>query len=185
VDVIGQAQRSLEWLQGLSPRLRRVAMGLRIIAGIGVGAAVVIFLLLVAEYWPPSLGLLLGVGLVAALLAAAPAMLWIFAGGLAAVADLPDAIAASPELFRRYTDELARLYEDVVRPQASRVRSVGSGLFGGLRVSWRVWREFPDVGAIRGVGRVSLVLFALLGLFMTGFNLALVPAVAAFDLVHS
>ena len=142
MDVIGQAQRSLEWLQGLAPRLRRVATGLQVIAAIGIGAAVVIFLLIVAEYWPPSFGVVLGVGLVTALLAAAPAMLWIFAGGLAAIADLPAAIAASPELFRRYTDELARLYEDVVRPQAGRVRSVRGGLFGGLRIGWKVWREF-------------------------------------------
>jgi len=185
VDVIGEAQRAVEWLQGLAPRLRRLANGLRIVAAVGIGAAVVVFLLLVAELWPPSLAVLLGVGLVTALLAAAPAMLWIFAGGLAAIADLPAAVAASPDLFRRYTDELARLYEHVVRPQAGRRRAVGGGLVGGLRISWKVWRDIPDAGAIRGVGRVSLILFALLGVFMTGFNLALVPAVLAFDLLHS
>jgi hypothetical protein len=184
MDVVAEAQRALDWLQGLAPRVRRVATVLRVIAAIGVTAAAIFGLLVVAEAWFPSAPALVAVIVVCALLGFAPVMLWIFAGGVAAVADLPDAIAASPQLFRRYTDELSSLYERVVRPQTGHIRSFGSGVVGSVRISWRVWREFPDIGAVRGLGRVSLVLFAVLGVFMTVFNLALLPAVAAFDLLH-
>jgi hypothetical protein len=181
VDVVAEAQRALAWLEGLASRVRRVAMVLRVIAAIGIGAAAIIALLLIVAVWVPSLLALVVIAAVVGLLGFAPVMLWIFAGGLTAIADLPAAIAASPDLFRRYTDELSRLYERVVRPETGRMRSFRTGVVGSTRLSWRIWRELPDVGAVQGVSRVSLVLFAVLGLFMTVFNVALVPAVAAFD----
>jgi hypothetical protein len=81
--------------------------------------------------------------------------------------------------------ELSELYEKVVRPEARRMRSWGSGLLGGVRLSWRVYREFPDVGGTVGsVSRVSLILFAAVGLFMSAFNVCLIPPVAAFVALH-
>ena len=97
-------------------------------------------------------------------LGVAPVMLWIFAGGVGALADLPDAIAASPDLFRQYASELSDLYDKVVRPRDdSAIGRGAAGLVSGVRLSWRVWREFPDVGGVGGVAQVSLLLFALRG----------------------
>jgi hypothetical protein len=185
MDMLEQAQRALEWFQRLAPRLRRLATILRVIAAIGVGAATLIFVMVIAEFWTPSLAILISALVVCVALGAAPLMLWIFAGGITALADLPDAIAASPDLFRQYAWELSDLYDKVVRPETKRSRSWGSGLVSGIRLSWRVWREFPDIGAVRGVAQVSLILFALAGLAMTIFNVALLPAVLGFDVVHS
>jgi hypothetical protein len=184
MDVVAEAWRALEWLQGFAPRVRRVATVLRVIAAVGIGATALIVLLLVADVWVPSLAALVAIVVVGGVLGFAPVMLWIFAGGVAAIADLPDAVAGSPALFGRYTDELSNLYERVVRPETRNLRSFGSGLLGSVRISWRVWREFPDIGAVRGLGRVSLVLFAVLGLFMTVFDVALLPAVLAFTVLH-
>jgi hypothetical protein len=185
VDIAEQAERALDWFQRLVPRLRRLASILKAIAAVGIGAAALILLLLVFEFWFPSVGGLLVIGSFVGLLGFTPVMLWIFAGGVAALADLPGAIAASPELFRQHMGELSELYEKVVRPEARRMRSWGSGLLGGVRLSWRVYREFPDVGGTVGsVSRVSLILFAAVGLFMSAFNVCLIPPVAAFVALH-
>ena len=118
------------------------------------------------------------------LLACTPVMLWIFASGVSALADLPAVFAASPELVRQHMGELSDLYEKVVRPETGRMRSWGSGLLRSVRLSWRVYRQLPDVGVVADVGRVSLILFALVGLFMSAFNVCLIPAAAAFTVLH-
>lgn len=171
-------RRALEWFQSAAAPLRQLATALKVVAVVGLVAPALIVGLLLTEVWPPSLASVVVLAIVFVMLAAAPWGLLGFTGSLDALADLPGALAASPELYRQHASEITSLYRDLGDPTSGRARGVGRGVLGGGRLFWRMRKELPDVGGIVALGRLSLVLVALLGVIMTVVNLLLVPMVA-------
>lgn len=182
---VDYGRRALGWMQSLAPALRRLATVLKVIAIVGLLAPLASGLMLLVEYWPPGLRTFLVLAAVYVVLAFCPWGLLSFAGSIESLAGMPDAIAQSPELYRRHQDEIVQLYRDVGDPQTGRVSGVGRGAVGGLKLLWRMRKELPDYEGVLALGRLGLVVVAALGVLMAIVNVALVPFVAAGVLVNA
>src|SRR5262249_42281037 len=134
-------RRALGWLQSIAPTFRRLATVLKVVAVLGLVAPLVIVVLLLAEYWPPGLRTFIILAIVYVVRAFCPFGLYGFAGSIDSLAGMPDALAQSPELYRQHQDEIIRLYREVAEPQTGVARGVGKGVFGGLRLVWRMRKD--------------------------------------------
>ena len=180
-------------LQRLVPLARRVVWGVGALAIASAVSIVVVVGVVVAHGWPsPPVAALLMI--VALFMVPAPVVLWLFRGALREVIELPEWLAASPDLAKGHAAELADLVRTARRPSAPGADDGGRRRGGFVGDTARAGRlllaahdDLPGYGAaLRLVSPVFLIAVAVavvIGALQVGLAASMVAADVLYRLV--
>jgi hypothetical protein len=175
-----QVDRGVEVLRSLVPlalKISRAVGAFVVVVGL---AATTIVVTLLWRFWPGSWGDVLAHLVVAALLFAPVAALWLFHSALREAVQIPARLAAMPDVAREHGGELASLV------RAAQARRGGLRLAALPRDLWRAGRlllaahdDLPGYGAVLTLVSVPFLLVSLAAACVGVVEILLAPAVVA------
>jgi hypothetical protein len=168
-------------LQRLLPLARRLLGGVKALT-IASAASIVVIVAVVLGHGMPSLltgGLLL---VIAATLAPAPAVLWLFHGALRDVLALPEWLRSSPEMAKGHAAELAGLVSDARRSRPRRGGFVGDTVRAG-RLLLQAHDDLPGYGAVLRLVRPPFLIAVLIAMVAAGVEIMLAAMMVVSDVV--
>jgi len=161
----------------LSRRISRVVGGYTAIVGLAAG---VIVATLVVRFWPGSLLDVLAHLVLATVIFAPVAMLWLFHRALAEAVQIPERLAAMPTMARDHGTELAGLLRDTQgRRGRIRLTSLPSDVWRSGRLLLAAHDDLPGYGAVLTLVSVPFLLASLVAACVGLFEIFLAPAVVA------
>jgi len=172
--------QGIEVLGRLVPLARKVSRFVGVYVAIVAAASTTIVGVLLWRLWPESLSEAVGHFIVAALLFAPVAVLWLFHRALAEVVQLPDRLVAVPDVARDHGGELARLVRDAqVRRGRPRLTSLPADLWRAGRLLLAAHDDLPGYGAVLTLVSVPFLLASLASAVVGLVLIVSAPAVVA------
>lgn len=180
VQVAELATRMLDYLDRISPTLRRIGRSLKVLAMIGAVAGLVEVGILVASVWPPSAPSIVLLLVVAVAIGWAPVAVYFYGDAMASVAGLPGWLRSRPGAFTEHGAQLAGIYTDTAGKWGddSKLGLIGSGLLRAGKVAWRVGKDIPEFAMATRVVNPALVFTSVLGVFWIFAIILMSPIVA-------
>ncbi|HEY6531472.1 MAG TPA: hypothetical protein VIY72_04155 [Acidimicrobiales bacterium] len=168
IDVLGR-------LVPLARRISRLVGGYVIAVGV---ASVVIVVTLVVRFWPGSLLEVFAHLVLAAMLLAPVAMLWLFHRALSEAVRIPARLVAMPDVAKEHGGELAGLVRDAqVRRGRLRLMTVPADLWRAGRLLLAAHDDLPGYGAVLTLVSVPFLLASLAAACVGLGMIVLAPAV--------
>jgi hypothetical protein len=183
-SAVDAALRRLD--QGLAVLRRLIPIALRTSRLVGVYTALVgvaaatIVVTLVVRFPPSSFAEALGYLVLAALVAAPTAMLWLFHKALAGTVRIPQRLASVPEVARGHGSELAGLLAEAQRRRGGiRLMSLPGDLWRAGKLLLAAHDDLPDYGAALSLVSVPFLIGSLVAAVVGFWQIVLAPAVVA------
>jgi hypothetical protein len=174
---LDQGIEVLDRLVPLSRRLSRLVGAYTLVVGLAAG---VIVITLVVRFWPASFVDVVAHLIIAAVVLAPVAMLWLFHRALAEVLLIPERLTAMPTVAREHGAELAGLVRDAQgRRGRVRVTSLPGDLWRSGRLLLAAHVDLPGYGAVLTLVSVPFLVAALGAAFAGLMLILLAPAVVA------
>ncbi|HEY5153822.1 MAG TPA: hypothetical protein VIJ47_03740 [Acidimicrobiales bacterium] len=169
-------------LQRLVPLARRLIGAVRVLA-VASAIAIMVIVATVLGHGLPSIpvGVLLLV--VIAVLAPAPAMLWIFHGALREALELPEWLRRSPEVAKGHASELADLVAESRRSGPREGRGFFRDTTKAGRLLLETHRDLPGYGSLLRLVSIPFLIAVGIAVFAAIFEVSLAVAIVSLDVV--
>lgn len=179
------APRMLAYLDRVGPTLRRIGRVVRLWSIVGAIAALINIALLLAAAWPPSGGAVVLMVVIVLIFGWAPVVLFSYAAAMSSVAELPNWIRSSPQLFQQNSTQLAKVYTETVGTwgEDRKLGAIGSGAWRAGKVAWSVSKELPEFAMATRVVNPGVVGAAVIAVVWIAVTVLLVPVVALVSLL--
>jgi hypothetical protein len=154
--------QGIEVLGRLVPLARRISRAVGVYVALVAAASATIVTVLLWRFWPGSPAEVVAHLVIAAVVFAPVAMLWLFQRALAEVVQIPERLAAVPDVARDHGGELARLVRDAqVRRGRFRLTSLHADLWRAGRLLLAAHDDLPGYGAVLTLVSVPFLLASL------------------------